>query len=61
VNEMRASACLIAASLVRWILHDLYIKARELGNGYCPIVEMPCDLFLPLGEFLASLCGANTV
>lgn len=41
--------------------HDLCIKARQLGNGDCPIVEMPCDLILTACKFFFCRCGFDTL
>ena len=45
----------------KYPLHDFSIEAGKLGGGNRASVEMPGDLFLTLGEFLASLGGADAV
>ena len=45
----------------KYPLHDFSIEAGKLGGGNHASVEMPGNLFLTLGEFLASLGGADAV
>lgn len=40
----------------RKFLHDLCIEALQLKNGYCPIVEMPCDLIFTACKFFFCRC-----
>jgi hypothetical protein len=45
----------------KYPFHYFPIQAGKLGCGDSASVEMPGDLFLTLGEFLASLGGADAV
>jgi hypothetical protein len=45
----------------KYPFHDFPIQAGKLGGGDSASVEMPGDLFLTLGEFLAGFRGADAV
>ena len=36
--------------------HDFHVKAHQLGNGDCAIVEMPCDFILTDCKFFFCRC-----
>lgn len=45
----------------RHLFHYFYVEAGKLGGGDSASMIVPGDFFLPLGEVLASLSGADTV